>query len=155
MAPEAFDDIFPRWTWTLLSAGTTRPREPYAGSHTDDEDFTDVLQLGFEKDALVIARDGEMMEKALEFNGCGSRGHRLNGVIVLPPKLEDQVELLRALVEGRLSVKNISEPKDALDLIRFNNLGLDLRAKQLVAIELCDCLYESDVERHRKRYKLK
>jgi hypothetical protein len=42
-----------------------------------------------------------------------------------------------------------------MEAITDNNLGVDLRAKQPETVELCDCPYDDEAERHRKRYKLK
>ena len=114
-----------------------------------------MLQLGWENDGLVITPDGEMLDKATDFGRCGSRGHYLNGVIVLPARLPEQLRSLRDLTERRLHILNIRPSEDPITVIRSCNLGLDLRLKQLSAIQLCDCPYDFEVERERRRYKRK
>jgi hypothetical protein len=153
IAPDAFREIF--LGWALISAGMRKPRIPYGGLYPDDEDHFDVLQLGWENDGLVITPDGAMLNKARDFGRCGSRGHYLNGVIVLPAMLPQQVRSLRDLTERRLQIVNIGPSEDPITVIRDCNLGLDLRLKQLSAIQLCDCPYDFEVERERRRYKRK
>jgi hypothetical protein len=141
--------------WNRISAATRRPKSPYIGHHATDEDHRDFLQLVWENDALGVTADGAMLEKAWEFGRCGSRGHRLNGVIIVPPRLPEQVDRLSALVSGELRVEGIDADDDPLDAICTNNLGVDLRQKVPEAIELCDCPWDEDEERRRKRFKRK
>jgi hypothetical protein len=149
--PRLFAAIFAGWT--LIAAATTKPKMRYVGPYPTDEDHYDVLQLGWENDALVITGDGGMIGKAQDFGRCGSHEHYLNGVIVLPPDQRRQVELLTKLIDGRLKIARIDDDDSAVVAIRDSNLGVDLRAKQPVAEPLCGCPWIDDEERRRRRYK--
>ncbi len=141
--------------WTLLDAALRKPQIRYRGPFADDEDYYDVLQLAWENDALLVTCDQELIEKARRFGGCGSYDHRLHGVIVLPKEARRQASLLEDLLKERPSIVNIPADESAIDLILTNNLGVDLNARQPRAVELCDCKFDDELERHRKRYKLK
>lgn len=140
---------------TIVQSQNRRPRLRYSGPHKDDEDRYHVLQLGFENDATVVTCDQEFLEKARDFQRCGSHGHFLNGVIVLPPGKEAQKKALTAFLDGTLQVIGIDQRSPVIEQIQDSNLGVNLLHKQPIAQELCDCPWLDEEERRRTRYKRK
>jgi hypothetical protein len=128
-------------------------RGKYAGEEPTDEDRNHVLQLSFERDSKLLSADGDILEKAYKFGPCNSNGHRLGGVIIVPAGKANQIAALRAFKNGSLQVQGIDP--GSFDDIWWDNMGVDLRQKVPSAIELCECKFEVDVERYRKRYKRK
>ncbi len=151
--PSAFADLLPGWT--LLSAARSKPKLRYSGVFSDDEDYSHVLQLAWENDATLITCDGSMIEKATDFNHCGSRGHYLSGVVVLPPGRDRQRKTFAAFLDRKIQIANLERGEDPLEALRQGNFGVDLRAKQPEGLELCNCPFTVDEMRRRKRYKRK
>jgi hypothetical protein len=129
-----------------IEARTTFPTATYKGSHSEDEDFSHILQLAFERHACVISSDYAMIEKARRFHSLvvGHRGDRcMDGVIVLPAQLLSAQRALRDFRNGkpRVEIPGFEgEPFTvALSDVADSNLGLNLRAPNPTVGELCSC----------------
>lgn len=124
-------------------AKTARPQSAYEGDHPDDEDFTHVLQLAWEDYAIVITADGAFFEKAKQFQDELKKRKKdrcFRGILLLPKQRDEQVRLLTAFLDGGLTVRlQGSSEVVTLNDVYENNLGVDLRDRVPVAIELCRC----------------
>jgi hypothetical protein len=131
----------PLFAASVRTAKIARPSTPYEGEHPNDEDFTHVLMVSWEDYALTITSDGAFFEKARQFQDGLARRKRdrcMRGVIIVPKWRDEQVRLLRAFIDGSLTVRYKGRPVTLEDVAAWN-LGVDLRTKVPVAIELCDC----------------
>jgi hypothetical protein len=149
---ESLLDALPSGT-PVIDSSTTRPKLKYCGIDPADEDRNHVLQLAFERDATLITSDRRMIEKSLNFGPCGSHGHRLGGVIVLPVGKTRRFTALVKLWDGAIPALGVGRP--AFQRIWEDDLGVDLTLKLPTAVELCDCLWGEERERRRRRYKRK
>jgi hypothetical protein len=126
-----------------INAIATRPSRAYRGTFASDEDFADVLQLGWENEVIVFSADGEMIEKAQCFEPqFGKAECCLRGLILLPPDKNAQVEVLRDFAAGKL-VPIRTRKGDALpttiDQVEDFNVCIDLRQQLPRVIHLCAC----------------
>lgn len=137
----------------VMSPVNRVPRIEHVGPERLDEDRYHVLQLAFERDATLLTADAGILKKARNFGPWWSNGHVFGGVIVLPLGKQSQIVAVRSFKDGSLTVRGV-EPGD-FEYIWHQNLGVDLRHKPPVGVELCDCATEEAKERHRKRYKRK
>jgi hypothetical protein len=128
-----------------MSAASHEPQSKYTGRHMDDEDFAWVLQLAWENWAPLLTRDGDMIEKAIQFRRelpvIGS-DRCLRGVVVLPLTKAQQIAILKRFMAGDIDIipsrSGVRVPKSIAD-IEEGNFGLDLRKARPKVIELCDC----------------
>jgi hypothetical protein len=141
----AADMVAPLLTRRPINATTARPTRPYRGEYAGDEDFSHVLQLGWENEAVVLTADGEMIEKALRFEKQFPKAEScLRGVIVLPPGKQAQLAALRRFIVDGADMpipkpNDGTAPPNVLDVIEDYNLGVDLRKTVPRIIYLCDC----------------
>lgn len=116
---------------TVTPAAERQTRYAYVGADQHDEDRAHVLQLAFERDATLLTADDAMLEKAYNFGPCGSRNHRLGGVIVLPPGKDQQI---RSFADGTLRIPGVDAGDFAF--IWRENLGIDLRSPHPSAVDM-------------------
>lgn len=141
--------IAPLFHSVVRSANDLEPSFPYEGTHTDDEDFFEVLQIVREERALLITADGAFFGKVQIFQeelAPRKKDRCFNGVLIVPKERDRQVALVRSFVAGELDVRLAGSPKNRVSLafLYDSNLGLDLRAKVPVAVELCRCRWEDE-----------
>lgn len=125
------------------SANRYKPSRPYRGQFADDEDFSDVLQLGWEYRVAVLSADNKMLQKALQFERqFPNEESCLRGLILLPPGKQQQIFALTRFVRGKIELiashKGGVVPKSLHDLEIFN-LAIDLRDERPRVRRLCDC----------------
>lgn len=132
----------------IMSAQTTKPEEAYAGSHTDDEDYTEVLQLVWETEATLLTCDGEMPNKARIFQSELRRSIKppdrcLRGIVLLPKPADQQVVVISRLARGITVNHTLAIPPGPVWLHEIDdfNLCLDLRrgVKDALLSALCQC----------------
>jgi hypothetical protein len=126
-----------------INAAMTRPTRQYRGDFADDEDFSQVLMLAWQNEAVLLSADGEMIKKALKFSRQYPKNEScLRGVVIIPPSKKDQIAVLRAFISGNTQVianaKGGFVPK-SFDEIEDYNFGLDLRKTAVRVVNLCDC----------------
>lgn len=134
-----------------VSASTIRPQRGYRGSHSDDEDFAHVLQLGAERAVPVLTNDGDLINKARVFSDEQSKTRRgaeewcTRGVVVLPKGKAEQISTLQRFEGGEIDVipaaSGVPAPRNLED-VREQNVGVDLRADHPRAIDLCHHEFE-------------
>jgi hypothetical protein len=137
----------------VIDAADNVPRLKYRGVHPEDEDRSHVLQLTFERDATLLTADRRMIQKARNFGPCGSHKYQLGGVIVLPVGKAQQLKSLETIWDGVFP--ELGDGRAAFRRIWQDNRGIDLTVKRPEPVELCDCPWGDDKERHRRRYKRK
>lgn len=125
------------------SANKHKPSRPYRGKYAADEDFSDVLQLGWEYEVAVLSADSKMLEKALRFERqFPNEESCLRGLILLPLGKKQQIDVLTRFVGGEIAItasqKGGVVPKTVDDLEVFN-LAIDLRDHNPRVRRLCDC----------------
>jgi hypothetical protein len=126
-----------------VSAALIRPTLAYRGQYAKDEDFAEVLQLGFEYRAAVLSADNDMLRKALQFEKQLPKEEScLRGLILLPHVKELQMSSLEKFVRGHTVItatrKGDFVPTD-IDGLEDYNIAIDLREKNPRAIHLCKC----------------
>jgi len=141
--------IAPLFESVVRSANDLEPSCPYEGTHTDDEDLYEVLQIVREERALLVTADGAFFDKVQIFQEelvPRKKDRCLYGVLLVPKERERQVALIRAFVEGEMDVRlaGAAKTRVRLPFLYESNLGVNLRAKVPVAVELCRCAWEDD-----------
>ena len=125
------------------SAQDFKPSRPYRGEFSHDEDFSDVLQLAWEYEVVLVTADSKMIEKALRFEKQMPRAEScLRGVLVVPRDKSEQLKSLHRFASGEIvavaSRKGDAVPKSLYDVEDYN-VALDLRRESPLVVHLCEC----------------